>query len=157
MRQFVISLVMMLFAFSATALDRAVVMDANDYVLGGEMNMKVLELSSSITGDYHELTEEEVISAKVLLDRAISSGENYGLEHGNRPRPLAQYAKQYIGFTKDGNTYVYVNLVLATLKKTFGGFDEFLVNVCDGGNAFGYAVVNLTEHKVERIMMNGDA
>ena len=147
----------MLCAFSATALDRAVVMDANDYVLGGEMNMKMLELTSNITGDYHELTEDEVISAKTILDLAIRSGENYGNPKGNRPYALEKYAKQYIGFTKDGNTYVYVNLVMATLKRTFAGFDEFLVNVCDGGSAFGYAVVNLTEHKVERIMMNGDA
>lgn len=148
---------MMVGAFNAMATDRAVVMDNNDYVLGGEMNMKAIELSSGITGVYHELTEEEVISAKVILDLAIKSGENYGLPKGNRPRPLVQYAKQYIGFEKDGNTYVYVNLVLATLKKTFRGIDEFIVNVCDGGNAFGYAVVNLTEHKVERIFMNGDA
>ena len=147
---------MTLCAFSAVALDRAVIIDANDYVLGEE-NMKLLQLTSGITGEYHALTDDEVISAKVILDLAINSGENYGLPKGNRPRPLAKYAKQYIGFEKDGNTYVYVNLVLASLAPTFGGLDDVLINVCDGGNAFGYALVNLTEHKVEYILMNGDA
>ena len=70
---------------------------------------------------------------------------------------LGRYARQFLGVKHSGNTIVFINLVSSGLMPQFkDSISNSLITVDDGGDSFGYAIVDLTSEEVIMLHMNGD-
>ena len=82
-------------------------------------------------------------------------------EDGIEPLPFNHYFRQYYGYMKDGHLIVNVCLahIIHISNRSFLysrlKYDAYLVD--DGGNYFGDASIDLTEGKVIRFSINGEA
>ena len=120
-----------------------------------ESELKKLPLyDESLCGEFIQLDERQIGRAKYLIYEEINKDVKNPLISMMR---LGRYARQFLGVKHSGNTIVFINLVSSGLMPQFkDSISNSLITVDDGGNSFGYAIVDFTSDVVIMLRMNGD-
>ena len=120
-----------------------------------ESELKKLPLyDESLCGEFIQLDERQIGRAKYLIYEEINKDVKNPLISMMR---LGRYARQFLGVKHSGNTIVFINLVPSSLMPQFkDSISNSLITVDDGGDSFGYAIVDLTSDEVIMLRMNGD-
>ena len=124
----------------------------NDELFSGEfIRLKYDELFS---GKFIQLNRQQIGRAKYLICEKINKDVNNPRISKMR---LGQYVRQFLGVKHNGHKIVFINLVSSSLMPQFkDSISNSLITVDDGGNSFGYAIVDLTSGEVIMFHMNGD-
>lgn len=148
-------------------------LDSLDYVLSKEGFDEAFGTSKT----YHRLTQQEQEKAKLILADYIKHGggdtvrfmkvDKHGKETGEekieirKPLPLKNYYKQYIAYVENEHIMVLINLEAHEFSINGRNYGERLTKrvyyVCDGGIAFGNAIIDLNLGKVVAFHLNGEA
>jgi hypothetical protein len=74
------------------------------------------------------------------------------------PRPLMQYKRQYIGFTRNGERLIYVNIAdSGSVRRVHSSLLERPENMCDGGDSFWGIVYHPKTQQFDEPEFNGAA
>lgn len=148
-------------------------LDSLDYVLSKEGFDEAFGTSKT----YHRLTQQEQEKAKLILADYVKRGggdtvrfmkvDKHGKGTGeeeieiHKPLPLKSYYKQYIAYKENGHIMVLINLEAQEFPVDGKNNDDRLKKrvyyVCDGGIAFGKALIDLNLGKVLAFHLNGEA
>ena len=148
-------------------------LDSLDYVLSKEGFDETFGSSKT----YHRMTQQEQEKAKIILTEYVNRGggdtiyfmkvDKRGKETGEeeieirKPLPLKKYYKQYISYKENGHIMVLINLEAQEFPVDGKNNDDRLTKrvyyVCDGGIAFGKALIDLNLGKVIAFHLNGEA
>jgi hypothetical protein len=117
---------------------------------------------SAINQRYHKFIKNGKIEIFRLKDSTCKSIEcklpNY-FDTLNKcrtnPHNCGYYKRQYIGFTLNGNQYVYINLFAKHNKMEY--WKTKAVWVMDGGNSFCGIIYDLKANRFIEISCNGEA
>ena len=128
--------------------------DSFDFYLP-ESELKKLQLNDELfSGKFIQLNRQQIGRAKYLICEKINKDVNNPRISKMR---LGQYVRQFLGVKHNGHKIVFINLVSSSLMPQFkDSISNSLITVDDGGNSFGYAIVDLTSGKVIMFHMNGD-
>jgi len=116
--------------------------------------------------EFYSLSEEEGHLAVEVLKKFFDDSEHNGFSSLiQKPFPLREYFRQYIGYQKDGHVMVYVNLYTHIPYRNdpnclciyMMDTSKTIINEEYGGTHYGTAIINLTEKRVESFLLNKEA
>lgn len=130
--------------------------DTCDFVLPESEFVIIQKQNKKFKHDkFFEIKDIEIGRAKAILNQEITTRKNQYYLYGNPAKPLNEYLKQYIGFKHNGHRCVFIRL---TAKEAYGDssyIDKYLLFVLDGGNNYGWAIVDLDAERILALNMNG--
>ncbi len=105
--------------------------------------------------DYWTPTEADILALEANLEPFLA--ENAELFRREPPIEtwLPDYARQYYGFVRDGEQFIYGNFLCA--RDLLLDHPEDIVIVMDGGDCFFQLIYQPTTQAFSNLMVNGDA
>ena len=110
--------------------------------------------------DFHSLSEEEQqLATKILQEYFLDT--NFST-HKQKPYPLREYFRQYVGYQKGEHIMVHVNLYThISYRKDpqcmciyMKDLTRTIINEKNGGSHYGTVIIDLTEKKVKSFSLS---